>query len=346
MEYAFIGLALIVIAGFAALFAFIKLKFDAPSKDRAAEQGFMLLQNQMNELARTLDGHMRSQFSASAGIIKDVTERLMKLDETNRQVVGFTEQLRSLQDILKNPKQRGILGEYYLETVLNNVFGASAAYAMQHPFKNGDIVDAIVRGPEGYIIPIDSKFSLENYNRLVEAKTDDDRARHERAFRQDLKNRIDETSKYIRPEEGTTDFAIMFIPSEAIYYDLLINRIGAVDAQDLVEYAVKEQRVMIASPTSFFAYLQTILQGLKTVKMQKETHEIIKRVQDLGRHIKVYEGYFGKVGNHLDTTVNAYNAAYKELAKIDKDVLKIGGEAAGITPLLVDKTRGGGDDGA
>ncbi len=203
-----------------------------------------LLQNQMNELNRTLDSKlgesgkaMREQFSESAKIIRDVTEKLTRLDETNKQVVNFADQLRSLQDILKNPKQRGVLGEYYLETLLKNVL-PTGSYQMQYPFKDGTIVDAVVFVKEK-IIPIDSKFSLENYNRLVEARDPSEKERLEKLFINDLKNRIVETSKYILPEEGTTDFAFMFIPHEAIYYDLLINKVGAVteDTENLIQRA-------------------------------------------------------------------------------------------------------------
>jgi DNA recombination protein RmuC len=348
----------IVVIGFAGLFIFLKSRLDAP-RDRSAEQGFVLLQNQMAEMARvnealrkSLDDKLQeanrqshAQFSSSAAMIKEITEKmhadLVKIDATNRQVALGMEQIRGLEDILKNPKQRGILGEYLLETLLKNVF-PPGQYEMQYAFNDGEIVDAAVfYGTEGErkIIPIDSKFSLENYNRLVEAKGEDERLRLEKAFRADLKNRIDETAKYVRPHEGTMDFAFMFIPAEAIYYDLLVNRVGAVSAQDLIEYAMKERKVVIVSPTSFLAYLQTVIQGIRREHFHKEVEAIIKRVQDLGRHLKSYEAYFAKIGGHLGTTVNAWNAASKELGKIDRDVLKIGGEGIGIEAQLLEKPQ-------
>lgn len=226
---------------------------------------------------------------------------------------------------LKNPKQRGILGEYFLETLLKNVF-PPGKYQMQYPFKNGDIVDAVIFYQDK-IIPIDSKFSLENYNRLAGTSDPVEREQFEKAFRQDLKNRIDETAKYVRPEENTLEFAFMFIPAEAIYYDLLVNKIGA-EAQDLIAYAMNDKKVIVVSPTSFLAYLQTVLYGMRAIQFHKDAEEIRKRVQDLNRHINAYQSYFQKIGTHLGTTMNAYNAADKELKKIDKDVLKIGGESA------------------
>ena len=254
-------------------------------------------------------------------VIKDITERLTKLDQTNSQVLNFSEQLKNLQDILQNPKQRGILGEYYLETVLKNVLPPKS-YQMQYGFKDGSIVDAVII-VQKKLIPVDSKFSLENYNRILQTRNPEEKANFEKLFRQDLKNRIDETAKYVKPREGTMDFAFMFIPSEAVFYDLLVNKVGAIEAKDLIEYAFKEKHVIIVSPTSFLAYLQTVLQGLRALQIEESAKEIRERVEDLGRHIWSYETYMKKLGGHLGTTVNSYNTAYKELGKIDKDVLRI-----------------------
>ena len=303
-------------------------------------QSLILLQNQMNEITRTLDAKLsestraiQSQFGQSAKIIKDVTERLTKLDETNRQVVNFADQLKNLQDILKNPKQRGILGEYYLETVLKNVL-PPGSFQMQYPFKDGVIVDAAIFVKDK-IIPIDSKFSLENYNRILETRSPEEKERLEATFRQDIKTRIDETSKYVKPEEETMDFAFMFIPSEAVFYDVLINKVGAVNGKDLIEYAFGK-KVIIVSPTSFLAYLQTVLQGLKALQIEESAKEIRKRVEELGKHLGNYDTYFQKIGAHLTTTVNMYNSASRELGKIDKDVLRITGDAIGIEASAIE----------
>lgn len=309
------------------------------------DKSFLLLQNQMNEMSRTVDAKLtestrviQQQFGASAKIIRDVTERLTRLDETNKQVVGFADQLQSLQDILKNPKQRGILGEYYLETVLKNVL-PPGSYEMQYPFSDGVIVDAVVK-VDRRIIPVDSKFSLENYNRILEARDPAERKRYESAFIQDLKMRIDETSKYVKPEENTMDFAFMFIPSEAVYYDLLINKVGIVteDTNNLISYA-GQKKVIIVSPTSFLAYLQTVLQGLRNQQISEQAHEIIGQVEKLGKHLFGYQEYMARLGKNIDTTVSSYNRASKELGKIDKDVLRITGEAAGIKTMELEGPR-------
>ncbi len=318
-----------------------ELKRSQIKKDDSA--GLVMLQNQLNELNRTMSASLtestraiQHQFGESAKIVRDVTEKLTKLDVTNQQVVSFADQLKSLQDILKNPKQRGILGEYYLETVLKNVL-PPGSYQMQYPFKNGVIVDAVVI-VDKRIIPIDSKFSLENYNRILEARDPNTRKQYENAFIGDIKTRIDETSKYVKPEENTMDFAFMFIPSEAIYYDILINKVGAVEADthNLIHYAAKK-RVVIVSPTSFLAYLQTVLQGLKNQKISEQAMDIIKQVESLGKHLHGYEEYMQKLGKNLGTTVGMYNSAYKELGKIDKDVVRITGNAVGIEPMSLQK---------
>lgn len=307
-------------------------------------EGVLMLQNQINEIARMLDLRlgestklMHSQFSESARIIRDVTEQLTKLDETNRQVVHFTDELRNLQDILQNPKQRGILGEYFLEAVLKNTL-PPGSFQMQYSFADGSIVDAVIFVKDK-IIPVDSKFSLENYNRILEERDPAARERLEQLFKQDLKNRIDESAKYVRPEEGTMEFAMMFIPSEAVYYDLLINKVGTVkvNTEDLVTYAFREKRVIIVSPTSFLAYLQTILQGLRALQIEESAKEIRKRVGELSRHLLSYDDFMQKLGKNLGSTVGVYNNAYREFRKIDKDVLRISGEAMGVEPLVLDK---------
>ncbi|PLS81802.1 DNA recombination protein RmuC [Candidatus Saccharibacteria bacterium] len=299
------------------------------------------LNDRMDRNQALLSSTMQRQFSESARLISDVTQRLTKLDETNKRVVDVADDLKTLQNVLQNPKQRGVLGEYYLQSVLENVLPPER-FALQYKFADGEIVDAIITLEKDKILPIDSKFSLENYNRLIE---ENDKARREviiRQFKTDLKNRIDETAKYIRPSEGTMDFAFMFIPSEAIYYDLLINKVGAsnTSSRDLIEYAFREKRVIIVSPTSFMAYLQTVLQGLRSLQIEEQAKDIQIRVGQLGRHIQVYEGYMQKLGATLGTTVNHYNRAHKELKKIDKDIVKIADTTPVVEPLLLDKPQG------
>ena len=239
---------------------------------------------------------------------------------------------------MKNPKQRGVLGEYYLETVMKNVL-PPGQFKMQYKFNDGEIVDAVIFLDRDKILPIDSKFSLENYNKILDTRDAAEREKFEKLFRQDIKNRIDETAKYIRPKEGTMDFAFMFIPSEAIYYDLLINKVGAVKSatKDLVEYAFQQKKVIIVSPTSFMAYLQTVLQGLRALQIEESAKEIRKHIEGMGRHLGKYDEYMVKLGNSLGTTVNHYNTAQKEFGKVDKDIMKITGESIETNGMILDK---------
>jgi DNA recombination protein RmuC len=305
------------------------------SMDQKLTETHKANQEQYNQTTKIVQGIT----GQSAKLISDVTEKLTKLDETNKQVVNFSSQLQNLQDILKNPKQRGVLGEYYLEETLKNVLPPNS-YRMQYPFKDGSIVDAVVFVKDK-IIPIDSKFSLENYERILTCQDKEEREKLEKSFKQDLKLRIDETSKYVKPGEKTMDFAFMFIPSEAIYYDLLVNKVGAVkvNTRDLIEYAFKDKHVIIVSPTSFLAYLQTVLQGLRALQIEESAKEILKNVEKLNRHIATYDDFLKKLGGSMATTVNHYNNAYKEFKKIDKDVVRITGEKSELEPIVLDKPK-------
>ncbi|HMS49991.1 MAG TPA: DNA recombination protein RmuC [Candidatus Saccharibacteria bacterium] len=292
------------------------------------------------EMMRT---SIMQQFKESSKLIGEVATRLTKLDETNKRVVNVADELKTLQNVLQNPKQRGVLGEYYLSQVLENVLPPDR-FKLQYKLGKDDhgkdlICDAVVILDKGKLLPVDSKFSLENYNRLVEETDKTQREIHAKAFKADLKNRIDETAKYIRPAEGTMDYAFMFIPSEAIYYDLLINKVGATNtsARDLIEYSFREKNVIIVSPTTFMAYLQTVLQGLRGLQIEEQAKEIQLRVGQLGKHLSVYEQFMQKLGGSLGTTVNHFNAAHKELKKIDKDVVKIAQKSPGIEPLVLDR---------
>ena len=323
----------------------------------SGRDSIVLLQNQMNEITRTLDLKLgestkvlQQQFGESAKIIKEITQELTKVGEGQKQVVDIAKQLENLQDILKNPKQRGVLGEYYLETVLKNVL-PPGSFEMQYHLgidenSGKELIPDAVIFVKDKIIPIDSKFSLENYTRILETRDEAERRRLESLFHDDLKARIDETAKYIQPAMGTMEFAFMFIPSEAVYYDLLINKVGAIKlaTRDLIQYAAGEKKVMIVSPTTFLAYLQTVLQGLRALQIEESAKEIRKRVGELGRHLGSYETYMKKLGNHLTTSVNSYNSAYRELGKIDKDVLRISGDAAGIEPKALEKPRNEDED--
>ena len=342
---------IVVILGFGAVIAVLNGRLRELKSSSAVE----LMKADVTELSRSIAGlqqtmgdklersnlavqtSVQRQLSESAKLVADVTQRLAKLDETNRRVVDVADELKTLQNVLQNPKQRGVFGEYYLQSVLENVL-PPGQFQMQYKFADGEIVDAVIFLEKGQMLSIDSKFSLENYNRMIVAADKDERERYLLRVKADLKGRIDETSKYIRTSEKTMDFAFMFIPSESLYYDLLINNVGTGgSSRDLIEYAFRDKRVIIVSPTSFMAYLQTVLQGLRSLQIEEQAKDIQVRVGKLGQHIGRFEDYMQKLGNALGTTVNHYNAAHKELAKVDKDIVKIAASESTVDPLLLDK---------
>lgn len=314
----------------------LMLKQDITNLNETVTQLKDNLHSQINERLDKSNKQMLKQFEQSAGIIKDVTEKLTSLEKTNQQVGDIAGELKVLQNVLSNPKQRGVLGEFYLDQILQNLL-PKGTYELQYKLGDGLVVDAVIFLDEK-ILPIDSKFSLENYNRLVDAKADE-RPALERAFKEDLKKRIDETAKYILPKKGTLEQALMFIPSEAIYYDLLANKVGAsgVSGRDLMQYAAVDKRVTIVGPSTLSAMLQVVSQGLKSLEIQKDTEIIRKNVEQLGRHLKNVDGYFGRLGNSLKATVGHFNNAHKELGRVDKDIVKIAGGNEQVEPLLIDK---------
>lgn len=312
------------------------VKADVTELSRSIAGLQQTLGDKLERNATSMQTSVQKQLSESARLVADVTQRLTKLDETNRRVVDVADELKTLQNVLANPKQRGVLGEFYLKQILENML-PPGAFELQYKMGEGLIVDAVIH-LDDKILPVDSKFSLENYNRMIEAKAED-RAGLEKAFKDDLKKRIDETAKYINTRKGTLGQALMFIPSEAIYYDLLANKVGAggVNGRDLMQYAAVDKRVTIVGPSTLSAMLQIISQGLNSLEIQKDTEVIRHNVEQLGKHLKGFDGYMQKLGTSLGATVGHYNNAHKQLARVDKDVVKISGGAESIDPLLLDK---------
>lgn len=351
--------AVLLLAMFGVIILMYKKLSEAGKKNPDEEKGvFLMLQQQLQDMQKTMDMKisetykivgdgqqnlhhtLQTQFAQSSKIITDITEKLTTLDKTNQQVIGFSAQLSDLEKVLKHQKQRGNLGEVGLNLLLENILSPND-FKTQHRFNNGDVVDVAIFTKEG-IIPVDAKFSLDNYERLIHEPDGLQRDNLEKDFKNDLKKRIDETAKYIKPDEGTLEFAFMYIPSEAIYYDLLVNEVGAVkvNTRNLIDYAFNEKKVVIVSPTTFSAYLQTVLFGLRALKIEEGAKMIRKNVEMLGKHINAYDEYMKKLGLSMSTTVNHFNTAYKELGKIDKDVVRItGASEKAIVPDLLDKPQ-------
>lgn len=319
------------------------------------EKSLNLLLQQMNEVNRSIQDSQKStaqatseQFERSQKLIQEinkqmtdqllsVTKGVTEVSQSTKQVFTIAEQLSNLEKVLKHQKQRGNWGEAALELVLQNSLDPTT-YTLQYTFKNGETVDAIIQTKEG-IIPVDAKFSMDNYSRLVNEENENRKVELERDFKNDLKRRIDETAKYIKTNEGTLPFAFMFIPAEGIYYDLLVNEIGAtkVNTRSLLDYAYNEKKVIIVSPTTFSAYLQSVLYGFKAFKIEESAMQIKKYVQELGRHLKSYEDYHNRLGKNLGTVVNQYNSSSKEFKKIDKDILRITEGSSGLEPAQIEE---------
>lgn len=345
----FIGVLVVVIAGFAVVVYVLNARLNELKRGGSVD----LIKADVTELNRTImklsesvgdklernnmsvQTSVQRQLSESAKLIADVTQRLTKLDETNRRVVDVATELKTLQNVLQNPKQRGVIGEYYLEQILKNTL-PPGAFSLQYKLGEGLIVDAVIHY-EDKLLPLDSKFSLENYNRMIEAK-DGEKVGFEKLFKTDIKGRIDETAKYIKPGKGTLDQALMFIPSETIYYDILTEKVG-INGRNLLQYAA-EKKVTIVGPTTLSAMLQTVAHGLRSVEIHKDTEKIRKNIEQLQRHLIAHNGYMQKLGASLGTTVGHFNTTYKELGKIDRDIVKIADTEPSVEPFLLDKPSG------
>ena len=335
MEYLLV--IIVLIGSIIGLYFFIKKQIEINSKESKKEfeskldtfvEAFKL--ESAKNLADQIKDSKQDQKNMSDTLEK-VTKELEKIKGTNEQVLTFANQMKTLEKILGNQKQRGILGEIQLENLLANVLPPEL-FQMQYSFSNNEAVDAIIKVGE-FVIPIDAKFSLDNYNKMIESdETDAERLNDlERKFKNDIKNRIDETSKYIRPNEGTVDYAYMFIPADGLYQDLLNNKVGSlkINQRDLVSYAY-QKKVMIVSPMSLFPMLQVTSKALNNMKVEESIQEIQINIEKLGNHLKAYLTYHEKLGNSLSTVVNHYNVSNKEFKKIDKEITKLTSNRASI----------------
>jgi len=331
MDWLVILLIILAVGQVATIYLFWKRGQVEPAPPLPPDtSGFVLMQNQMHQLTQAIDAKLLD-------VIRGVAEN----KESNKQVFTIAEQLGNLEKVLKNQKQRGNLGEASLELILSNVLPGQ--YESQYLFKDGEKVDFIVRTPEG-LIPVDAKFPLENYLRLADETDELRKEQYRRDFKNDVKKRIDETAKYIRPEEGTLPFAFMFIPAEGIYYDLLNNDVGiGVNARDLIDYAYRQKDVIITSPTTFLAYLKTVLFGNERMKVQEAAKDIIKNVSELSKHLKAYEDSHNSMGKSLSAAVGHFEKSGKAFKAIDKDVVRITDESIELKlevadrPLIEDK---------
>ena len=324
MDWFVILLILLVLGNMAMVFLLWRKSIASALPPPPDMQGFMLLQNQFKQLTDSVDAKLLE-------VVRGVSET----KESTKQVLTVAEQLSNLERVLKNQKQRGNLGEASLELILSNVLPGQ--YEPQYMFKDGEKVDFIIRTPEG-LVPVDAKFPLENYLRLVDELDDLRKEQYRKDFKSDVKKRIDECSKYIRPEEGTLPFAFMFIAAEGIYYDLLNNDVGiGVNARDLIDYAYRQKSVIIASPTTFLAYLKTILFGNQRMKIQEAAKDIMKNVAHLAKDLASYQDSHNALGKSLSAAVGHFEKSGKAFRAIDKDVVRITEESMDLRLETVEK---------
>jgi DNA recombination protein RmuC len=277
--------------------------------ERLKENGEILERTQQN-LGERLDN--------AARVVGSVQKSLGGLEEANRKIYEVGKDIASLQEILRAPKLRGGLGEFFLEDLLAQIL-PTHHFAIQHAFKSGERVDAVIK-LGGSLVPVDSKFPLENFKRILDAANDDERIRTKRQFISDVKKHVDAIAdKYILPDEGTYDFALMYIPAENVYYETIIKD-SSEEERNLSQYALSK-RVIPVSPNSFYAYLQAIVLGLKGMKVEERAKEIIQYLSRLRGDFGKFRDDFGFLGKHLGHAQSSYQTTEKRLEQFGQRLL-------------------------
>jgi DNA recombination protein RmuC len=270
--------------------------------------------NQMNQSLLDANKSINQSLGNATNIFGSVSASLGKLEASNTQLIAISKDISSLQDILRAPKLRGQIGETLLENLLSQVLPREH-FTMQHRFKSSEAVDAVIR-LGGRLVPIDAKFSLENFQKMISAEEEPEKNAWRKKFIQDIKNRIDEiASKYILPQENTYDFALMYIPAENVYYEIIIK-------EDLFSYSVSK-KVIPVSPNTFYAYLQVICLGLKGLKIEENAKEILKTLSALSNEMLKFKDDFNLLGSHLKNASSKYDDSSKRLERFSDKLLNI-----------------------
>lgn len=292
----------------------------------------VLLANQFTKILRQLNSDVNRAFKdanqelnfkleSATKAVSDVHEHLGKLEESHRQLYEVGKDIAGLQELLRVPKLRGGIGELFLEELLTQIMPKDF-FVLQYDFKNNQKVDAVIRFGQG-LVPVDAKFPLENFRKLTETGDENQKKTAGRQFIADVKEHIRSISeKYILPDEGTFDFALMYIPSENVYYEAVIKDERFGDKNGIFQYALSK-KVVPVSPNSFYAYLRVILLGLKGMAIEKGAHEIIRGLTRLRNDFDRFYTEFLKVGKHLSHSRSSYDEAEKKLARLGDKLVQI-----------------------
>ncbi len=284
----------------------------------------------MNQSFTSNQSNITSQLNNSNKVINEIHTKLGALEATTNHIQELGKDISKLQDILQAPKLRGNLGEFFLEELLKQTLPA-ANYVIKHPFKNGTQVDAVIK-IGGYIVPIDSKFPLESYQRLRGAENEESKKTFKKDFIASVKKRIDETAKYINPAEGTFEFAMMYIPAENIFYEVIINDDYTNKEYELMNYAMSKH-VIPVSPNSFYAYLMALVLGLKGLKIEQEAKTILGELSHIQDRFTKFFADYALVGKHISSAANKYADSEKSAGKLNDQINKITGNK---TELITD----------
>ena len=362
----FIGLAVIIVMGFFLLEWRWKKALESNKTDPASQTMWLGMQNQMEQLrgqmsdglARNISqltqqqdginaqlrgitdqvnrqllsssGEISKRLDNAARVIGDVQKNIGELSEASRRIFEVGKDIATLQEILQPPKLRGGLGEQFLGELLSQIL-PSEFFTLQYSFSSGERVDAVVRLGER-LVPIDSKFPLDNFKRIIECKTEEERKAYQKTFYRDVKKHIDDiASKYILPQEGTYDFALLYIPAENVYYETITKDEAFGEDKGIFNYALKK-KVVPVSPNSFFAYLQVIVFGLRGLKIEKDAQRILDSLAGLNRELEGFQGDFQLIGKHMANATSKFEDARRRLDKFNLKLEQI--ESQPSLPLL------------
>ena len=304
-------------------------------QQRAVNEQLRGITEQVNRQLLDSSGEISKRLDNAARVIGDVQKNIGSLSETSKQIFEVGKNISSLQEILQPPKLRGGLGEQFLGELLSQILPPQF-FTLQYMFSNGERVDAVVRLGEK-LVPIDSKFPLDNFRRIIECKTDEERRTCQKVFYRDVKKHIDDiASKYIVPQEGTYDFALLYIPAENVYYETITKDDSFAEEKGILNYALKK-KVIPVSPNSFYAYLQVIVLGLKGFQIERHALEIQALLAGLGRELKAFQEDFQLVGKHLNNALSKFDDARKKLDKFNFKLEQIEGQPS--LPLLDKKNE-------